>query len=93
VHEAGPQEEILGRIARDRELGEDDEVGAGCPGLLNAAEDQIAITLEISHGRIDLRERELHGSFSLTVENHLAAGSRADKLACANLVSANFRTR
>ena len=29
----GPQEQILGRVARDRELGEDDEVGAGSVSL------------------------------------------------------------
>ena len=68
-HEAGPQEKILRRVARHRELGKDHEVGAGAPGLLDAREDQIMVPLQVSHGRIDLRQSQLHRSFSLTVEN------------------------
>ena len=59
AHEARPQEQILGRIARHGELGEDDEVGAGGPGLLEAREDQLAVPLEVSDGRIDLARARL----------------------------------
>ena len=34
LHEAGPQQQILRRVARDGELGEEDEVGAGGPRLI-----------------------------------------------------------
>jgi hypothetical protein len=87
------QEQVLGRIARDRELGQDDEVGAGRPRLLDAGEDQPAVSLEVTDRGIDLREREPHSSFSLTVENLRRKHRCGEKLACANLVSANFWMR
>ena len=77
ANEARPQEQILGGITGDRELGEDHEIGAGRPGLLDALEDQFAVPVEVSDRRIDLRERELHGGFSLTVENlRVASGAQ-----------------
>ena len=60
AHEAGPQEEVLGRVAGDGELGEEREVGAGLPRLLEPVEDEGAVAVEVADGRVDLRECEAH---------------------------------
>ena len=65
-HEAGPQEEVLGRVAGDGELGEDRDVRAGLPRLLEPVEDEGAVAVEIADGGIDLGESEAH-SFRLGV--------------------------
>jgi hypothetical protein len=66
--ESGSEQEILGRIARDRELGEDDEIGVrlACPG--EARENLLAVSLEVADDAVDLRERDPQG-FRLTVTN------------------------
>ncbi len=64
--EPGPQEQILRRIARDRELGEEDQVGALVAGLGEAREDQVAVAVEVADDGVDLRERQSH-RFRLTV--------------------------
>ncbi|MDX6410806.1 MAG: hypothetical protein QOE91_322 [Gaiellaceae bacterium] len=56
--EAGPQQQVLGRIAGHRELGEDREVGALVAGLLEARQDQVAVAVEVAHDGIDLCERQ-----------------------------------
>ena len=91
AHEARPQEQILGRIARDRELGEDDEVGARTAGLLEPRNDQFAVPLEVPDRRIDLRERQCSWQFQPNSRKLGAALRTGAKLASANLVIANFR--
>ncbi len=65
-HEAGPQQQILRRIAGNGELREEDKVGALVPRLAEAFQDQVAIPSEIADDRVDLSERESH-RFRLTV--------------------------
>ena len=55
--EAGLEHEILGRIARDRHLGQQDEVGVGRLGLLDHGEGLGDVAVEISDGRIELGDR------------------------------------
>ena len=64
--ERGAEQEVLGRIARDRELGEDDELGAGGTRLGDPADDAVAVAVEVADGRVDLGQGDLH-SFRLTV--------------------------
>ena len=59
--EAGPQEEVLRRIAGHRQLGKEHEVCAGRLRLLEAGENPLAVAVEIADRRVDLRERETHG--------------------------------
>ena len=59
--EARPEQEILGRIAGDRELGEDDDVGARVLRRLEPPEDQGAVPVEVADGGVDLGERDAHG--------------------------------
>ena len=66
--EAGPQEKVLGRVARRRELREDDEIGAGGARLLEAAEDPGPVAPEIPDDAVELCERDPQG-FRLTVTN------------------------
>jgi hypothetical protein len=60
AHESWPEEQVLRRIARDRQLGEEDEVGAGGPGLGGAAEDPVAVAGEVADDGVDLGESEAH---------------------------------
>ena len=58
--EARAQEQVLRRIARDRELGEEDDVGARVLRLVHPREDQLAVPVEVADSRIDLGQREPH---------------------------------
>ncbi len=53
AHEAGAEEQILRRIARHRELRQNDEIGSGLARLAHAGEDQRAIPVEVADDRID----------------------------------------
>jgi len=67
------EEQVLGRVAGDRELGEEDEVGAGGLRLVQAADDALAVPSQVADDRVDLRESEPHRrnstSFRLCGEN------------------------
>src|SRR6185312_9740521 len=58
--EGRAQEEVLRGIARDRELGEEDEVGTCVPRLREPREDQRPVPLQVADDRVDLRERQPH---------------------------------
>ena len=60
--EARPEEEILGRIAGDRELGEEDDVGAEPARLLEVRHDLVPVSRQVADDRVDLRERQPHAS-------------------------------
>ena len=60
LDEARPQEQVLGRIARHGELGEDDEVGSRGAGLADRVDDQRPVAGEIADDGVELREREPH---------------------------------
>ena len=48
------------RIAGDCELGEENEVGAGGTGIVEAGEDPVAVAVEVTDDGVDLGEREAH---------------------------------
>ena len=58
--ERGAEQEVFRRIAGDRELGEDDEPGAGVAGLGDPRDDAVAVAVEVADGRVDLGERQPH---------------------------------
>ena len=59
----GPhEEEVLGRVARRRELGEEHELGARGARLLEAGDDPVAIPVQIADHRVHLRECKAHQS-------------------------------
>ena len=60
LEEARPQEQVLGRIPRDGELREDDEVGSRRAGLPDRIDDERPVTGEIADDGIELGEREPH---------------------------------
>jgi hypothetical protein len=68
AQEPWTEEKILRRVARDRELGEEDEVGAGAPRLPQPADDASDVPVEVADDGVDLGERK-PPSFRLTVEN------------------------
>ena len=60
AQEPRAQEEVLGRVAGDRELREESQVGPGLFQLLEPAEDQVAVPLQVADHRIDLCEPDPH---------------------------------
>ena len=59
LEEAGPQQEILRWVARDGELGEEDELGAGCARLVESGQDPVAVAVQVADDGVDLSERQL----------------------------------
>ena len=58
--ERGAEQQVLRRIARDRELREDDELGARGARLGDPRDDAVAVAVEVADGRVDLGQRDLH---------------------------------
>ena len=59
-HERRPQQQILGRIARDGELGEENELGAVRARLVESSENAPAVSLQLADDRVDLGQSEPH---------------------------------
>ena len=72
----GREEQVLGRVAGDRELGEEDEVGAGLLRLAEPAEDPLAVPVEVADGGVDLGAARAASGFSLSGENSAAEPDR-----------------
>jgi hypothetical protein len=66
--EAGPEQQVLGRVARDRQLGKERQVAALATGLLEPVDDQVAIAFQVADDGVDLCEREPQ-CLRLPVEN------------------------
>ena len=54
--ELGLEQEIFGRIARDCQLGKDDNGRAEVPGLADSVQDLFPISVQVTDGEVDLRE-------------------------------------
>jgi hypothetical protein len=61
VDEPRPKEEVLRRVAGDRELREDDEIGLRPPCVGEEGEDPLAVAVEISDHGVELGERKSQG--------------------------------
>jgi hypothetical protein len=61
VDERRPEHEVLWRIPRDRELGEDDHVGVRLGGARGPRSEELDVAVEVADRRIHLRERDPHG--------------------------------
>ncbi len=66
LQEAGPEQEILGRIAGHRELGEQHQVDLVPARLVQTGEDPLAVPVEVSDDGVHLSERRAASS-SLTI--------------------------
>ena len=80
AHEAGPEQEILGRVAGDRELGEHDEIGRRASRLGDRARDPLDVAVEVADDDVQLGEGEPHryAGFRLMITNlTLAAPAQA----------------
>jgi hypothetical protein len=62
--EAWAKEEVLGRVAGDRQLWKDDEIRTGATRLPEEGEDLPAVPVEIADDRVQLRQGQSH-SFRL----------------------------
>ena len=69
--ESRPEQEVLGRVAGDRELGEHDEIGRRAAGFGDRTRDPLDVAVEIADDDVQLGERESHrvASFRLTITN------------------------
>jgi hypothetical protein len=76
--EARPQEQVLGRVAGDGELGEDDEIGARVARRLEVAQDALAVPLEVADDRVELGQCDPQG-FRLTVGNIVYGACRPSR--------------
>src|SRR5207249_11478260 len=56
--ERGPQQEVFGWIARDRELGVGGEITAGGVGPLVGGEHALDVAVEVAHDQVELRGGE-----------------------------------
>ena len=61
VEEAVLQQQVLGRVAGQRQLGEHDELGAGVAGALGPVGDLGRVAVEVADGGVRLRERDAKG--------------------------------
>jgi hypothetical protein len=68
AQEPGAKQEILGRVAGDSELGEEDEIRPLGSCLRYGRDDFVAVPVEVSDGQVQLCECQSHG-FRLTVTN------------------------
>jgi hypothetical protein len=67
AHERGPQQQVLGRVAGHRQLGEEDEVGACRARVGQTGENALSVAVQVADDRVDLGEREPHRRESLPV--------------------------
>jgi hypothetical protein len=58
--ERGAEQEVFGRVTRDRELREDDELDARGARLGDPLNDAVAVPVEIADGRVDLSQCQPH---------------------------------
>ena len=56
INESGFEEEILGRIARDRQLGEDRDVAMRGLGDAERFEDELGVVVDCADDRVDLTQ-------------------------------------
>ena len=54
------QQQVLRRVAGDRQLREEDDLRAGGRGALQVVEDQPLVALEVADDGVDLREGDPH---------------------------------
>ena len=55
-HERGPQQQVLGRIAGERELGREHEPRTLGPGAARGGGDEARVAGEVADGGVDLRQ-------------------------------------
>ena len=75
LDEAGAEQEILRRIAGDRELGEEDDVCAGLLRLVEPREDPLTVPVEVADRRVDLSECESHRFSTMSLKHTLAVSA------------------
>ena len=60
-HESGLEHQVLGWVARDRELGKDGDVASGLFGLAECCNGQVGVVIESADNRVDLTQRNSQG--------------------------------
>jgi hypothetical protein len=78
-NEARLENEILRRISGDRQLRRQHQFRACRSETLISANDQLTITGQIAHGRVDLRKTNLHIALGQIMRNIASGKSRSTK--------------
>ena len=61
--EIGPQQQVFGRIATQRQFGRDDDVGTGLARSCDRLGYAAGIAVEVTHGAVDLRDGDFQRVF------------------------------
>jgi hypothetical protein len=62
AHEGRAQQQVLGRIAGQRQFGRHHHAGALCVGLARGLRHEACIAGQVTHRRVDLRQRHFHAA-------------------------------
>ncbi len=90
--ERGTQEEVLGRVPGDRELGERDEVGAGALGLFVRVEDARRVAVEVTDHEVELRGRHSEPGHTARIRDTARMSAGETVLASTDLAAAVDRS-
>lgn len=60
LDQGGPQQQVPGRVAPQRQLGGEQQVGAAGAGPLGGRQDPVAVALQVAHQGIELGQGEAH---------------------------------
>ena len=60
--EGRPQQEVLGRVARDRELGDQGDVRSRLAGVGERGRDAAGVAVDVADDRVELGQRDAHGA-------------------------------
>ena len=67
VHEAGLQQQVLGRVAGDRQLGEGHEVAVRGLGLLDGTDQALDVAVEVADHQVELGQGHSHTSHGVSL--------------------------
>ena len=77
-HEGGPEQQVLGRVAGDRELGERHEVGVDRGGPVVGLEDARLVAVEVTDDEVELRGRDPDARHGTSLwGHHLGSSARS----------------
>ncbi len=67
LDEAGLEQQVLGWVAGDGQLGEHGHVGPGVLGLLQGGQDALHVALQVAHDRVELAGGDPHSGHGQSV--------------------------
>ena len=90
--ERGAQQEVFGRVAGDRELGEGHEVASGGVGLLIGGEHAVDVAVDVTHDEVELRGGEAETGHGPRIRDTACMAGGGAVLETADVVAAFERS-